>query len=346
MKRHAHPPLLATSALRVGLVLMLTGCPDDGGIGSTSATEGEDTTSDAGTDSGVGEDGYTTGDLPTSTGTSMTTGEDSTSTTTGDLTTTTDDSTTTEDTGDTSGTSAASSSTTGDGPAICGDGLIGGDEECDAGELNGVEGSQCSADCTIPSCGDGHFDPEEEECDGSDPMFVEVAVCTNACTWDGVIAFVTNETFQGDLGGLTGADARCRTAAKNAGLTSPDGYRAWLGISPEDAASRIPQVDRPYYRLDGEKIAENAADLLDGKLLASIAVTELKGTLMFAPVWTNSSGDGSVASLTEDCQSFSSSSENEAGGVGLSGKTDETWTNFGPSTCDRYRRLYCFSEAF
>lgn len=349
MTRHTRPRLFASSALWVGLVLALAGCLDGGEGGGASATEGDDTTSSGGSDSTPSESSDATGAPPISTGTSMTTGGDSTSTSTGDQTTTTtatDDSTTDEVTEDTSGTSASSTSTTGGGPTICGDGLLDPDEECDAGEQNGIEGGECNGDCTLPSCGDGYFDPDEEECDGSDPDFVETAICTDVCTWEGVIAFVTFETFQGDLGGLSGADGLCKAAAKDAGLTSPDGYQAWLGVSPKSAASRIPLVEKPYYRLDGEMIAAKKDDLLGGKLLSPIVVTELKSTLMSAPVWTNSSADGSVESLTADCQSFASPSEGELGGVGLAGKTDAGWTSLGTSTCDRYRRLYCFSEAF
>jgi len=349
MRRHTRPRIFVTLTLWAGLALTLAGCPEGSEGGSSSATEGDDTTSSGGSDSAPSESSDATGDPPMSTATSMTTGGGSTSTSTGELTTTTiatDDSMTDEVTGDTSGTSASSTSSTSGGPTICGDGLLDPDEECDAGEQNGIEGGECNADCTLPSCGDGYFDPDEEECDGTDPDLVETAICTDACTWEGVIAFVTFETFQGDLGGLAGADTLCKTAAEVAGLTSPDGYRAWLGVSTKSAASRIPLVEKPYYRLDGEMIAANKDDLLGGKLLSPIVVTELKSTLMSAPVWTNSSADGSVESLTEDCQSFASPSEGDLGGVGLAGKTDGGWTSLGTSTCDRYRRLYCFSEAF
>jgi len=341
MTRNTRSPLTAASVLWVSLVIALAGCPTGGEDGGSSATEGNDTTSSSGDSDATASEGSDASSDPVVS--TSTTGGNSTSTSTGQQTTSLDNSSTSEGT---SGTSTSSTSTATTGGSLCGDGILDQDEECDAGEENGIEGGECSVDCTLPSCGDGYFNSDEEECDGSDPDFVETAICTDVCTWEGVIAFVTFETFQGDFGGLTGADTLCKTAAKDGGLTSPNGYRAWLGVSPESAASHIPLVDKPYYRLDGEMIALKKDDLLDGKLLAPLVVTELKSTLMFAPVWTNSNADGSIKSLTEDCQSFTSPSDGELGGVGLTGKTDSSWTDFGTSTCDRHRRLYCFSEAF
>lgn len=343
------PTLTRYVALSMGLplVLVLSGCPS--GSGSSTFPGGDDATASDGYGSSISDSGDSTGDLPSTSGggVPVTSGTESTSTT-GDTTmTSTDDSTTLATTGDTGSTSAqSSSSTTSDPSSFCGDGIQDVDEECDDGEENGVGGT-CNADCTLQSCGDGYFDADVEQCDGSDPDFVETALCTDACTWGGVIVFVTDETFQGDLGGLTGAHQLCKTAAKDAGLTKPDGYRAWLSVSPENAASQIPLVDKPYYRLDGEVIAATKDDLLDGKLLFPLVVTELKSTLpMASPVWTNSNADGSVKSPTDDCQSFSSASPDDSGQIGLSGKTDASWTSLGASSCDQFRRLYCFSDAF
>lgn len=56
---------------------------------------------------------------------------------------------------------------------VCGDGVIGGSEECDFGNDNG-DGAACRDDCRLNVCGDGYVGPGEQ-CDG-DPG------CTAECT--------------------------------------------------------------------------------------------------------------------------------------------------------------------
>jgi fibro-slime domain-containing protein len=50
---------------------------------------------------------------------------------------------------------------------VCGDGIVTGREECDAGDANGPVGyNGCSDDCERgPYCGDGHVDSPDEDCD-------------------------------------------------------------------------------------------------------------------------------------------------------------------------------------
>ncbi|MDC0672251.1 DUF4215 domain-containing protein [Nannocystis sp. ncelm1] len=77
--------------------------------------------------------------------------------------------------------------TTGDdqdtgGAAVCGDGIVGGDEACDDG--NGTPNDGCTDDCTLPACGDGLVQAGEE-CDagaGNGPHAACLADCrVNVC---------------------------------------------------------------------------------------------------------------------------------------------------------------------
>lgn len=96
--------------------------------------------------------------------------------------TTLDETTTGEGMDDTS--TSDDPSTTGDpNPmAVCGDGMVEGEEDCDDAELNGVSGmSDCLEDCTLTTCGDGFLGlPETEECDQGDDN-ADDAACTAAC---------------------------------------------------------------------------------------------------------------------------------------------------------------------
>jgi cysteine-rich repeat protein len=61
--------------------------------------------------------------------------------------------------------------------AVCGDGMLGGAEECDDGAGNGDD-KLCKADCTDQVCGDGKLGPGEACDDGN---AVDADACSNAC---------------------------------------------------------------------------------------------------------------------------------------------------------------------
>jgi len=64
------------------------------------------------------------------------------------------------------------------GEAVCGDGAVEGDEECDDGDRDA--GDDCTNACALARCGDGVTLAGVEECDdGND---VDTDACTNACT--------------------------------------------------------------------------------------------------------------------------------------------------------------------
>jgi cysteine-rich repeat protein len=89
----------------------------------------------------------------------------------------------------TDGTDDATSADTGvdDFPQpICGDGELGGDEECDDGNL--VNTDECKNDCTFASCGDGVVGPGEacDDGNGSDEDLC-TTLCTEAACGDGFL---------------------------------------------------------------------------------------------------------------------------------------------------------------
>ena len=347
MRQLPLPQWPTNTAPRVALLLLLGGCPD-GVEGGSSATEASAsatgaTTTDSGDDDGDATSGTT---APPSDTAMSTTGGMSTSTT-GESSITTGDTPSTSST-DTSGwttdTSDGGSTTGAEG---CGDNVKAPDEECDLGEENGVgDYGGCNADCTLqPDCKDGEYQKDLEDCDPSAEEFAEAAICTDVYTWDGVIVFVSSESFEGDLGGLAGADKHCRDLADAAGLVMPEQYRAWLSVGGNNAADRIPRVDLPYYRLDGMEIAMTDDDLLDWKLLLPPNITEKGESIGSVPVWTNTAADGTTIN-DMDCQSFTVANGKTYGYGGLSGKTDSKWTEAGlGSSCSDDLHLYCFSAS-
>jgi len=92
--------------------------------------------------------------------------------------------------------------------AICGDGQVGGDEECDDG--NALTGDGCRPDCTDELCGDGILDPQEQCDDGN---LVSGDGCQASCALpvcgDAVLDVGLGE--QCDDGNLDGADGCSET---------------------------------------------------------------------------------------------------------------------------------------
>lgn len=89
--------------------------------------------------------------------------------------------------GESSGESGGEASTT--PPAICGDGVVAGEEECDAGG----EAADCDDDCTAVECYDGNLNEAAgEECDDGNSdnndacLFCEAATCGDGYKHEGV----------------------------------------------------------------------------------------------------------------------------------------------------------------
>lgn len=146
-------------------------------LGACFADPGRHGQSDTGS-TGTGDTGATTrATTPTTgdAGTSGTSSADLTTTTTGasesgDLTgtpttvPTTDP--TTDPTADPTG-KTTDPSTTAPTPAVCGNGIVEGNEGCDHGPENG--GAYCNADCTAPACNDFIQNQEESDVDCGGP---------------------------------------------------------------------------------------------------------------------------------------------------------------------------------
>ena len=73
--------------------------------------------------------------------------------------------------------------------------------------------------------------------------------------------FVTSQNpgKGGDLGGLEGADAYCKSLATAAGVSADKTWHAYLSTDTENAKDRIGAG--PWYNAKGEKIADDVASL-------------------------------------------------------------------------------------
>lgn len=156
--------------------------------------------------------------------------------------------------------------------------------------------------------------------------------------------FVTSAQYDGNLGGLAGADAKCQGLATTAGLGGD--WRAWLSTSGIAAIDRVPHSGLPFTTLDYKVVALNAADLVDGTLKNPIAVDESGALRADAPVWTATTANGTFAA--ESCRDANGGPEwNSTSGramVGDPSRTDGRWTASTLAICTSAARLYCFQQ--
>lgn len=255
---------------------------------------------------------------------------------------------------------------------VCGDGSVSGWEKCDDG--NQVNEDACLTTCVPASCGDGHVQTDSEACDDGNQVLTDAcgmcmsATCGDGVTWVGVeqcddgnsdntdqcsseclvtrIAFVTSSSFNGNLGGLAGADLKCKTAAKSLAFRPPDTkWRAWLSDGSNSPAQRL-DVDfmGEYRRPDGKLIAQGWAGLTTGFISSPMLITEEVGSLdPLAKAWTNTLLNGEQNS-SNHCKKWTYSAGDELGNNGRTNSQTATWTNFISSFCFEELHIYCFED--
>ncbi len=257
--------------------------------------------------------------------------------------------------------------------ARCGDGHTQPDaaEECDLG-LDNADDQACTTTCKSARCGDGHVQIDVEACDDGNEDdddscvscvvafcgdgFVESGVelcddanlvnddtCSNDCEPPRRV-FVTSLGYQGDLGGLAGADKTCKTHAGIAKL--PGTFRAWLSDDTGDPMGRFDKAFTGSYQLvDNTVVANGWADLIDGTLAHPIDLDE-QNTKTVANVWTNTLVNGQPPMNGKHCTNWTSNANNvnNTPTYGASDAADLTWTQFATVGCAAMNRLYCFEN--
>lgn len=153
--------------------------------------------------------------------------------------------------------------------------------------------------------------------------------------------FITSTTYNGNLGGLSGADSICQNRASAANFTGT--WKAWLSDQTTFVTNRINHNTGPLTLIDGTQVASDWNNLW--RLSAPINMTEL-GTINSGTVWTNTDTTG--YGKANSCSNWASSSSTFGiGSIGLYGwaaNTDSTWTESNSTTCNELKSLYCFEQ--
>jgi hypothetical protein len=171
--------------------------------------------------------------------------------------------------------------------------------------------------------------------------------------------FVTAAVFDGNLGGLSGADEKCRQAALAGGLpnaSSAGSYKAWLTDSdPMNApVHRFNTSNKLIYVLpDAAKsvVAVGWTALTTPPLARAIDVTETGGTPnigricnTFYEAFTNTYADGTQADAIHHCVNWTSNVLPNLGFTGSIGNTNASWSKQCATACPSKTHLYCFQQ--
>ena len=154
------------------------------------------------------------------------------------------------------------------------------------------------------------------------------------------VVFVSSMAFDGNLGGLAGADADCQSLADVAGLSGT--FKAWLSTSTVNAASRLGTA-RGFVRVDDQPFADTVSDITTGKILNPIVIDETGANIGFAKVWTATASDGTVIPGFT-CLDWSDSTSANQGDLGFTSAGPFTWTEaFSGIACNNmFQHLFCF----
>ena len=141
------------------------------------------------------------------------------------------------------------------------------------------------------------------------------------------IIFVTSQTWDGNLGGYPGANAKC-----NAAENKPSGNAAGAGKTYKALlnGNNATTTGVTYYRTDGITPIANATG---GNLVGAASLDNPIG--VSGQVWT---GD------TDNCTNWTTNSSDVRGKVGGSASATGTWWSLVAGQCSLGRKLYCVAQ--
>jgi cysteine-rich repeat protein len=228
---------------------------------------------------------------------------------------------------------------------FCGDGVVQGGEACDDGNMDTSD--MCPMGCHVAACGDGFVYAGFEMCD--DGNMNDGDGCTNACMVNARRVFVSSSEYQGNLGGIAGADGKCQTLANGAGLGGT--WMAWIttGSSSTSPENRFPTKSAgPYVKVDGGKVADSWDDLTDGGLDSAINRDEFGAVVMGeSEVWTNTTPGGNMQFGDYECYNWTDNGQmpDANGQIGSLQAVNGGWTDVNQiRDCASGKRIYCFEQ--
>lgn len=157
------------------------------------------------------------------------------------------------------------------------------------------------------------------------------------CQYSSKYVFITTMTFTGNLGGISGADAKCQAEADAAAL--PGSYKAWLSDDSSSPAALFQKSNHRYILPGGDVIADGWLNLIDGLLDNAIDQHADGSHSSHTMVWTGTSETGTGFPIYDCSQWFSGGTSGFTGVV-----AQVNWTEAGVWSCSNDFALYCFEQ--
>jgi hypothetical protein len=159
--------------------------------------------------------------------------------------------------------------------------------------------------------------------------------------------FVTSGTYQGNLGGVAGADATCTSLANTAGYIGS--FKALLSTTTVDVKDRI-SINAIVYNTLDQKVADNEADFWDNSLDLRIDRDQNGTQRSNSYVWSGSNSNGTrhVDTVWDDmCTNWTTNSGSRDALFGWSsGQNGDDWLGWDnvDLECNQSMRIYCISQ--
>ncbi len=157
--------------------------------------------------------------------------------------------------------------------------------------------------------------------------------------------FITSGSWNGNLGGIGGADAKCQATAAAASLPGAATYRAFLSTTTVSARDRPDWATGRFETAGGALIANDITDLTDGSIATALR-SETDTVVGLPDYWTGSDATASLyGSTAYSCTNWTvdlvSANLVKFGTTGsISGGV--WFTNSSSATCASLMRIPCF----
>jgi hypothetical protein len=174
-----------------------------------------------------------------------------------------------------------------------------------------------------------------------------MAIAVSAADRNEKTVFVTKASFESNMGGLNGADAKCQAEADDSESIVPSGtYMAWLSDGTDSPDTRFTKSFHPYVLPDGTKIADNYTDLTDGDIQNIINIDSTGKTLGQKHFWSSTESDGTSAQSFVTCKgwTWTKTSGYSHSMLGITNKKSTLWSLHAREKCRRTYRLVCFQQ--
>lgn len=154
------------------------------------------------------------------------------------------------------------------------------------------------------------------------------------------VVFATSQTFDGNLGGIAGADAKCMAAAAAVPALASKTFRAWVSTASSSPAATFTS-DGSFVTVDGAVIGDSFNNVREGTLMSTI--TTETGASVSVNVWTGTDENGFNVS-GEDCNGWTDATASYQGQRGNTDFLQYYWSSNDWKDCDHHSALYCFEQ--